>query len=174
MPPLTRLSSHSILQTHSWLSSDNSLYIFFDSSLLPVPSLGGSYLKLSCGAFYCVFTYIYSLLIEKDLFECENISVKFPCVYLCFSSRDFFIFSVRVSPFLKFMFYFFMSTDHDQDPNLTIQSHVITAVLKNQVHELDMGQLMFTAIKNHITRRVRRVQGLQKDDRALIQAIAPN
>ena len=30
---------------------------------------------------HSVFTYIYSLLIEKDLRESKNVSVKFPCVY---------------------------------------------------------------------------------------------
>jgi Putative transcriptional repressor regulating G2/M transition len=36
-----------------------------------------------------------SLLIEKDLCECWSLSVKFPCVYLCLSCRNF-IFSIRV------------------------------------------------------------------------------
>jgi hypothetical protein len=55
---------------------------------------------------YSVFTYIYSLVIEKDLCEYRNISVKFLCallVYLCLSSRDLFIFSVRVSPFYSYL-----------------------------------------------------------------------
>jgi hypothetical protein len=46
---------------------------------------------------YCVFTYIYSFLIEKDLRQCRNVSLKFMCallVYLCLSSRDLSIFSV--------------------------------------------------------------------------------
>ena len=54
---------------------------------------------------YCVFTYIYFLLIEKNLFECRNILVKFPCalfVYLCLSSEDLLIFSVRVSLFYSY------------------------------------------------------------------------
>ena len=52
---------------------------------------------------YCMFTCIYSCLIDKDLCESRNISIKFPCVilvYLCFSSGDLFIFSLRVNPFL--------------------------------------------------------------------------
>ena len=44
---------------------------------------------------YCVFTCIYSLLIEKDICDCQNISIKLPCVYLCLSSGELFIFSVR-------------------------------------------------------------------------------
>ena len=41
---------------------------------------------------YCVF--IYSLLIKKGLCECQNVSVKFPCVYLCLLSGYLFIFFV--------------------------------------------------------------------------------
>jgi hypothetical protein len=33
-----------------------------------------------------VFTYIYYLLIKKDLRECRNLLVKFPCVSMCLSS----------------------------------------------------------------------------------------
>ena len=32
---------------------------------------------------YSEFTYIYFLLIEKDLHECRNVSVKFTCVLFC-------------------------------------------------------------------------------------------
>jgi hypothetical protein len=46
-----------------------------------------------------VFLYIYSLLIDKDVSYCQNVSVKLPCVYLCLSPRDLFIFPVRVSSF---------------------------------------------------------------------------
>ena len=42
---------------------------------------------------YCIFTHIYSLLIEKDICYCRNVSVKLPCVYLCLSSGDVFTFS---------------------------------------------------------------------------------
>ena len=52
---------------------------------------------------YCAFTYIYSLLIDKDL--CKSGNIKFPCallVYLCLSFGDLFIFSVRVSPFYSY------------------------------------------------------------------------
>ena len=41
---------------------------------------------------YHVFTYIYSLMIEKDIFDRQNVSVKLPCVYVCLSSEDLFIF----------------------------------------------------------------------------------
>ena len=32
---------------------------------------------------YPVFTYIYSLLIEKDIYDHQNISFKLPCVCVC-------------------------------------------------------------------------------------------
>ena len=54
---------------------------------------------------YRVFTYIYSLLIEKDLHEYWNGSVKFMCVYLSLSSGDLFIFSVWVSLFYSYFCY---------------------------------------------------------------------
>jgi hypothetical protein len=43
---------------------------------------------------YCVFTYIFSLLIEKDICVFRKFSVKLTCVYVCFSSGDLFIFSI--------------------------------------------------------------------------------
>ena len=51
-----------------------------------------------------MFTYIYSLLIEKDICDCRNVSIKFPCVYMCLSSGDLFISSIRVT-LLLFVFY---------------------------------------------------------------------
>ena len=48
------------------------------------------------------YIYIYSLLIEKDICDHWNVSVKLPCVCVCLSSRDFFIFSVRFSPFCSY------------------------------------------------------------------------
>ena len=50
------------------------------------------YLCLSSGDHtVSVFTYIYSLLIDKDLCESLNKSIKFPCallLYLCVSTGD--------------------------------------------------------------------------------------
>ena len=37
---------------------------------------------------YYVFIYFYSLLIEKDICNCWNVSVKLPCVCVCFSSGE--------------------------------------------------------------------------------------
>jgi len=51
---------------------------------------------------YCVFTYTYSLLNERDICDCWNILVKLPCVYVCLSSGDLFILSVRVSSFFSY------------------------------------------------------------------------
>ena len=44
----------------------------------------------------------YSLMIEKDIYDCRNLSVKLPCVYVCLSSRDLFIFSARVVSFFSY------------------------------------------------------------------------
>ena len=49
---------------------------------------------------FCVFAYIYSLLIEKDICDCRNISVKFLCVYVCLLSGDLFIFFSKSFLFL--------------------------------------------------------------------------
>jgi hypothetical protein len=51
----------------------------------------------------CSHIFIYSLLIEKDLCECQNISVKFQCVYLCLLIGDLFICLVRVSSFYFYL-----------------------------------------------------------------------
>ena len=51
---------------------------------------------------YYVFTYNYSLLIEKGLCEYQNVSFKFPCVvlvYFCLSSEDLLIYVIKVSSF---------------------------------------------------------------------------
>ena len=42
------------------------------------------------------------VLIEKDICDCRNILVKLSCFYVCFSSGDLLIFSVRVSSFFSF------------------------------------------------------------------------
>ena len=55
-----------------------------------------------------VFTYIYSHLIEKDSCDCRKISVKLSCVYVCISSRDLFIFSIRVSSFFSYSYLHFL------------------------------------------------------------------
>jgi hypothetical protein len=53
---------------------------------------------------YHVFTYIYSLLIEKDICDRRNVLVKLPCVCVCLLSRDLLIFSLRVSSFFSYFF----------------------------------------------------------------------
>ena len=45
---------------------------------------------------------MYSLLIEKDICDCENASIKLLCDYLCLSSGDLLFFSVRVSSFYSY------------------------------------------------------------------------
>ena len=47
--------------------------------------------------FTAVFTYIYSLLIKKDICDYRNVSINLSCVCVCLSPGDVFIFSVRVA-----------------------------------------------------------------------------
>ena len=42
-----------------------------------------SYWQIHYHYLCCVFTYIYSLLIEKDICDCQNVSVKLLCVFMC-------------------------------------------------------------------------------------------
>ena len=51
-----------------------------------------------------VNTYIYSLLIKKNICNRRNISVKPPCVCVCLSSGDIFIFALRISCFFSYFF----------------------------------------------------------------------
>jgi hypothetical protein len=60
----------------------------------------GTYLQLAWRHLYHIFTYIYSIVIEKDICNCQNVSVKFPCVYVCLLSGDLFVFSVRVDNYI--------------------------------------------------------------------------
>ena len=53
----------------------------------------------TCHRLYRVFACIYALLIEKDICDRLNVSVKLLCVYLCLSSIYLVIFSARVSSF---------------------------------------------------------------------------
>ena len=67
--------------------------------------------QMSWCHFYCVFTLIHSLLIEKDICDCQNFSVKLPCVCMCLLSGDLFIFWVRDSSFFScFLFYPYFGT----------------------------------------------------------------
>ena len=47
---------------------------------------------------------IYSLLIENDICDHRNVSVKLPCVYMCLSSGNLFNFPVRVSSFFSYFY----------------------------------------------------------------------
>ena len=67
------------------------------------------YVTVTWSRLYCVFTYIYSLLIEKDIFDCRNVPGKLPCVYLYLSSWDLF-FSVSFLFLLLFLCYPYFST----------------------------------------------------------------
>ena len=50
------------------------------------------------GAIFTVFTYIYRLVIDKDLRECQNVSVNFPCAL---SPTDLLIFF-----YVRFIFFY--------------------------------------------------------------------
>ena len=52
-----------------------------------------------------LFTYIYSLLNEKDICDRQNVSIKLPCVCVCLSCRDLFLFSVRISSFFSYFLF---------------------------------------------------------------------
>ena len=65
---------------------------------------GDNVLQLGWHYIYCVFRYIYSLLIDKDVCDRRNVLLKFPCVYMCLSSGDIFTFSVRVSSFFSYFY----------------------------------------------------------------------
>ena len=50
-----------------------------------------------------VFMYIYSLLIEKDICDRQNVLIKLPCVCVCLLSGNLFIFLVIVSSFFSYI-----------------------------------------------------------------------
>jgi hypothetical protein len=55
--------------------------------------------------FYCVFAYFNPLLIDKDLLECQNISINFPCVFYTvygFHQETASFFSVRIIHFYSY------------------------------------------------------------------------
>ena len=47
-----------------------------------------------------VFTYIYCLLIGKEICDCQNVSIKVPCVYMYLSPGDFYGFLSKSFLFL--------------------------------------------------------------------------
>ena len=82
---------------------------YVNLTLLPPSSLFFSQLppKGSCShctwhCLYRLFTYFYSLLIEKDICDRPNVSVKTLCIYVCFSSGDLVIFLIKVSPLFSY------------------------------------------------------------------------
>ena len=76
------------LDTDLLLTSNNFHSIFSPFPLIPLlPVLSLVSLLKTVTCLYSVFTYIHHLLIEKDLHEWQNISVKFAYVYLYLSCR---------------------------------------------------------------------------------------
>ena len=61
---------------------------------------------------FCTFSIDFqSVLIEKDVFDHQNVLVKLPCVYLCLSSGDLHFFGKRfLFVFLFFLCYLFFGT----------------------------------------------------------------
>ena len=51
-------------------------------SCLTIPPWWPFSKTLTWPCLYCMFTYIYSLLIKKDICDCQNISIKLPCVII--------------------------------------------------------------------------------------------
>ena len=95
LPPNTNhilnfsINSFCPLDTALVLTSDN-LHVTFPPSPPPFLSCihpGGTYLKLAWCHLYHEFTYIYSLLIEKDICDRWCVSVKLPCVCVSFVWR---------------------------------------------------------------------------------------
>ena len=89
------------------------------------------YESFGCHLYY-VFTYIYSLLIEKDICDRQNVSIKLPCVYVCLSSRDLFIFSVRVSSLFFLFLKFIGCLDSASGLLGTVKSHFLPCCISNQ------------------------------------------
>ena len=108
-----------------------------NTRIVPPPLLtscsfpGDSYLKLLCGTIFTMFSHTFILfLLRKTSVSVKVASVKFLCtlsVYLCLSSRDLFIFLLRVSPCYSYihivqilelalstqLFYFLLSNSQD-------------------------------------------------------------
>ena len=58
------------------------------SPFLSCTHSGSTLPNLSNGAIFTVCSHTFTLLIEKDICDHQNISVKLSCVYLCLSSGD--------------------------------------------------------------------------------------
>ena len=99
------------LDTAMVLTSDNFHLIFPPSppllspSSFAMPMVAFFSKTLLCCHLYLVFTYIYSILIEKETCDRWNISNKFLSVFVCLSSGELFIVSV-IS--ILFLFLFFL------------------------------------------------------------------
>ena len=117
LPPNTNHITHRHLEIpyqfflssrHSPVLTSDDFHSIFPPSppLLPLPVLHPLWWHISESITWChlnhVFTYIYCLVIEKDICDSQNVSVKFQCVYVCLSLGDLFIFLVRVSSFFSY------------------------------------------------------------------------
>jgi hypothetical protein len=66
--------------------------------------------KLHEAPLYSVFMYIYSLLIEKDLCKCRNVSVVSMCLFLPFIRRSFYLFGKSFLFLFLFLCYPYFGT----------------------------------------------------------------
>ena len=73
----------------------------------------------------------YSRLIEKDMCDCQNISVKLPCIYLCLSFRDLFIFLVSFLFLFLCLCYLYFGAFH---------FHVVSYWIMNNLNITDISR----------------------------------
>ena len=85
---------------------------------------------------YHVFTYISSLMIDKDICDRRNVSIKLPCVCVCFSSGDLFIFIGKSFLFFPYFCYTYFGTFLSKKMNLYRQW-----IKHNVVQEEDIDKL---------------------------------
>ena len=85
------------------ISIQFSLYPLHSSPLPVYPLWWHSSESIRWCHLYCVITQIYFPLIKKGICDRQNISVRLPCVYVCLSTGDLFIFLVRVSSFFTYV-----------------------------------------------------------------------
>ena len=80
---------------------------------------------------YSVFTYIYSLLIKKDLHECRNISSE--CLFVALIQRSLHCFSK------SFPFLFLFSCDRTLQGFLMLINDLTTHLLQTEQHSSNWG-----------------------------------
>ena len=87
------------------------------------------------------------MAIDKDICDCQNISIKLLCVYWCLSYGDLLIFLVRVSSFYSYfcvicilvlsLSTWFQSDDDDDDDDDNLYCHQTNDRLGDIIHCLN-------------------------------------